>query len=50
MAGATLVGIGTTAMKDPRRPERIVAGLARWCDREGVRRMDEIIGALEWPA
>ena len=50
MAGATLVGVGTTAMKDPRRPERIVAGLARWCDREGVRRMDEIIGALEWPA
>ena len=45
-----IVGVGTTAMKDPRRPERIVAGLARWCDREGVRRMDEIIGALEWPA
>lgn len=50
LAGATLVGVGTTAMKDPRRPERIVAGLARWCDREGVRSMDELIGALEWPA
>ncbi|MBA3891569.1 MAG: dihydroorotate dehydrogenase [Gemmatimonadaceae bacterium] len=50
MAGATLVGVGTTAMKDPRRPERIVAGLARWCDREGVRNVEELVGALEWTA
>lgn len=49
VAGASLVGVGTSAMKDPRRPERIVRELARWCDREGVRSMDEIIGSLQWP-
>ena len=48
MAGATLVGVGTTAMKDPRRPERIVTEMQRWCEREGVRSITEMIGALEW--
>lgn len=48
MAGATLVGVGTTAMKDPRRPERIVNELTRWCEREGVRSIEELTGALEW--
>lgn len=50
MAGATLVGVGTSAMKDPRRPARIVDELTAWCEREGVRDVTEIIGALEWPA
>jgi dihydroorotate dehydrogenase (NAD+) catalytic subunit len=48
MAGASLVGIGTAALKDPRRPERIVRDLERWCDREGIRSIAEIVGALEW--
>lgn len=48
LAGATLVGVGTTAMKDPRRPEAIVGEIASWCDREGVHRLEELIGALEW--
>ena len=50
MAGATLVGVGTSAMKDPRRPARIVDELTAWCEREGVHHVTEIIGALEWPA
>lgn len=50
MAGATLVGIGTTTLKDPRRPERIVHDLHRWCEREGVHSVQELIGALEWPS
>jgi dihydroorotate dehydrogenase (NAD+) catalytic subunit len=49
VAGASLVGIGTAALKDPKRPERIVRDLERWCDREGVRSMAEIVGTLEWP-
>lgn len=49
LAGATLVGVGTAAMRDPRAPERIVRGLRRWCRRHGVRSLSEIIGALEWP-
>jgi len=48
LAGASLVGVGTAALKDPRCPERIVRGLERWCDREGVRSISEVVGALEW--
>ncbi len=48
MAGASLVGVGTASMQDPRAPERIARDLARWCAREGVRSVDEVIGALEW--
>ena len=50
LAGASLVGVGTAAMQDPRLPERLVRGLDRWCDRQGVRSLSELIGALEWPA
>ena len=47
MAGATLVGIGTAMLRDPRTPERVVEGLAQWCDRHGVARLSDIIGTLE---
>jgi dihydroorotate dehydrogenase (NAD+) catalytic subunit len=50
MAGATLVGVGTAGMVDPRAPERIVAGLTRWCERHGVRSLDTVRGTLEWPS
>jgi dihydroorotate dehydrogenase (NAD+) catalytic subunit len=50
LAGATLVGVGTAALRDPRAPERIVRDLQRWCDRHGVRSVAELVGALEWPA
>jgi dihydroorotate dehydrogenase (NAD+) catalytic subunit len=50
MAGATLVGIGTAALRDPRVPERVVRDLERWCGRHGVRSLDEIIGSLQWPS
>lgn len=49
MAGASLVGMGTAALRDPRVPERVVRDLARWCEREGVRSVNEILGSLEWP-
>lgn len=49
IAGASLVGVGTAALRDPRAPERIVRDLARWCEREGVRSITEIIGSLQWP-
>ena len=50
IAGASLVGIGTAALRDPRLPERIVRDLARWCERNGVRSITEVVGTLEWPA
>jgi dihydroorotate dehydrogenase (NAD+) catalytic subunit len=48
LAGASLIGVGTAALKDPKVPERIVRDLERWCDREGVRSIAEIVGSLEW--
>jgi dihydroorotate dehydrogenase (NAD+) catalytic subunit len=49
IAGASLVGIGTAAMQNPRLPERIVRDLGRWCDRHGVRSIGDLVGTLEWP-
>lgn len=49
IAGASLVGVGTAALRDPRVPERIVRDLGRWCERHGVRMLADVIGTLEWP-
>jgi dihydroorotate dehydrogenase (NAD+) catalytic subunit len=50
IAGATLVGVGTEALRDPRQPGRIVRGLAQWCQRHGVRSIRDLTGTLQWPA
>ncbi|HEX6534957.1 MAG TPA: dihydroorotate dehydrogenase [Gemmatimonadaceae bacterium] len=50
VAGATLVGMGTAALRDPRAPERVVRDLGRWCERHRVRSIEDIIGSLEWPS
>jgi len=50
MAGATLVGVGTAGMVDPRAPERIVTELSRWCQRHGVTSLASVRGTLEWPS
>ena len=50
MAGASLVGVGTAAMRDPRAPERIVAKLDEWCARHDVKNVQDLSGTLEWPA
>ena len=47
IAGASLVGIGTAMLRDPRAPERIVRDLARWCERHGVARIEDVVGSLE---
>ncbi|MEQ1690012.1 MAG: dihydroorotate dehydrogenase [Gemmatimonas sp.] len=49
MAGASLVGVGTAALRDPRAPERIARGLARWTRDHGVKDLRSLIGTLEWP-
>ena len=48
LAGASLVGVGTAAMRDPRTPERIVRELGDWCVSHGVRRLADLRGTLEW--
>ncbi|NUP54496.1 MAG: dihydroorotate dehydrogenase, partial [Gemmatimonadaceae bacterium] len=47
LAGASLVGVGTAAMRDPRAPERIVAELERWCAGHGTT-VRQLVGTLEW--
>jgi dihydroorotate dehydrogenase (NAD+) catalytic subunit len=50
LAGATLVGMGTAALRDPRQPGRVVRDLARWCAAHGVGDLANIRGTLNWPA
>lgn len=49
LAGASAVGVGTAALRDPRSPQRIVDELGDWCSREGVRSLSELKGGLQWP-
>jgi len=49
LAGATLVAMGTAAMKDPRTPDRVLRELGSWCTSHRVKSLQEIIGTLEWP-
>lgn len=50
LAGATLVGVGTAGLVDPRAPARIVNELAAWCASHGVTSVHDLIGTLEWPS
>ena len=50
IAGASLVAIGTAALRDPRVPERVVRELAEWCDANSLRSVRDVIGTLEWPS
>lgn len=49
IAGASLVAIGTAALRNPRTPERIARDLARWCNDHGVESLADLSGTLEWP-
>jgi len=49
VAGASLVAIGTAALADPQTPERVVAGLARWCERHETS-IARVTGSLQWQA
>jgi dihydroorotate dehydrogenase (NAD+) catalytic subunit len=49
LAGASLVEIGTAALRDPRAPERVVRELESWCRAHDVRAVRDLTGALEWP-
>jgi dihydroorotate dehydrogenase (NAD+) catalytic subunit len=50
IAGASLVGMGTAMLRDPRAPERVVKDLARWCHTNGVARIGDVVGTLTVPA
>jgi dihydroorotate dehydrogenase (NAD+) catalytic subunit len=45
LAGASAVQVGTATFADPRAPARVLAELAAWAARQGVSRLDELVGA-----
>ncbi|MEM7288714.1 MAG: dihydroorotate dehydrogenase [Actinomycetota bacterium] len=45
LAGAAAVQVGTATFADPRSTERVRDGLLRWCRRNGVGDITELIGA-----
>jgi dihydroorotate dehydrogenase (NAD+) catalytic subunit len=50
LAGASLVGVGTAALREPRAPERIIKELSSWCAKHGVTDIQTLRGALGWPS
>jgi len=47
LAGAAAVEVGTANFWDPCATEKIVDGLERWCREHRVKRVTDLIGALE---
>lgn len=48
MAGASLVAMGTAAMRDPRAPKRVISEMHTWLEKHNVKSASEIVGTLEW--
>ena len=47
LAGASAVQIGTATFRDPRAPGRILRELESWCRRHKIRRLTDLIGAVQ---
>jgi dihydroorotate dehydrogenase (NAD+) catalytic subunit len=47
MAGATAVQVGTANFTNPRACEEIVEDLLEWCRRHQVKKVTDLVGALE---
>jgi dihydroorotate dehydrogenase (NAD+) catalytic subunit len=50
MAGASAVEIGTAALVDPQAPLEILEGITGFMAREGIRDINELVGAAQPPA
>ena len=48
LAGASLVAMGTAALRDPRAPERVVRELDAWCRAHDVAAVRDLTGTLDW--
>lgn len=44
MAGATAVQIGSANLTDPRTPLNVLRGIERFCEKEGIEKISDIIG------
>jgi len=50
VAGASAVEVGTATFWDPRSPVRVARELGRFLREQGVGKVREIVGTLQWPA
>jgi len=46
VAGADAVQVGTATFRDPRASWRVLQGLERWCRRNGVEAVRELVGSM----
>lgn len=46
LAGASAVGVGYAAFRNPSALIAIIDDLEAWCDRRGIRRVSDLIGAM----
>lgn len=46
LAGASAVQVGTATFEDPRAPLHVLAELEQWLADQGVRSVDEVVGAV----
>lgn len=47
MAGASAIQVGAAIFSDPFTPVKIVDGLEKWCDENGVECLSDIIGTVQ---
>ena len=47
LAGASAVGIGYAGFRNPTALVKIIDDLAEWCDRRGIKKVTELIGAVD---
>jgi dihydroorotate dehydrogenase (NAD+) catalytic subunit len=47
LAGASAVGIGYAGFRNPTALVQIIDDLAAWCDERGIKKVTELIGAVE---
>ena len=47
MAGASAVQVGAAIFADPFAPVKIIDGLEKWCDENGVERLSDIVGTVQ---
>jgi len=47
LAGAQAVEVGTANFLDPQAPIKVIEGLHRYCERQGIERLSTLIGSLK---
>ena len=47
LVGARIVSVGAYNFVDPRAIEKMAVGMQNWCEKEGVRNIQDIVGTLK---